>query len=163
MQLGRNLFQDHTGLWRIRFVGTELKVAQVKGVVKRYEFPFPTDLVPLLEEYLQVWRPKIAAEGETHVFINSRGKHFTQPKHVSDMIARTTYRFTGIGVTPHMFRDIWATEYLEANRGDVGGCARRLGNTPEMVMAHYAHILQASADERAEAFLQNMLLKGKTP
>jgi len=147
----------------IRFVGTELKVAQVRGTLNRYEFPFPADLVPLLEEYLQTWRPKLATEGDTFVFLNSRGKHLTQQKQVCEMMSRTTYRFTGVGVTPHMIRDIWATEYLEHRPGDVGGCARRLGNRPETVMAHYAHILQASADARAEDFLHATFANGTAP
>ena len=157
MVLGQNLLQDHAGVWQIRFVGKQLKVAQVKGVINIYAFPFPIDLVPLLDEYLSQWRPKLAAAGETHVFLNSRGKPFIRSKDIADMIARTCFRFTGVGVTPHMFRDIWATEYLEANFGDVGGCARRLGNTPEMIMAHYAHILKRSADERAQTFLRTTL------
>jgi integrase len=154
MLLGKNLFQDNAGIWQIRFVGTELKVAMRRGQTNRYEFPFPSDLVTLLEEWLKDWRPKLAAPGEDHVFLNARGKRLTQGKHVSDMIARATYRFTGVGVTSHIIRDIWATEYLGKFPGDIAGAARRLGNTEAMVLAHYAHIIKRDVDSRAEAFLQ---------
>lgn len=162
MQLDRNLYQDHSGVWQIRFVGTELKVGARRGLTNRYEFPFPSDVVGLLEEWLKDWRPKLVTPDDTHVFMNSRGRPFTVSKEVSDLISRATYRFTGVGVTPHMIRDIWATEYLEANPGDVAGAARRLGNTEEMVLRHYAHILKRNVDARAEAFLQSTFAKGTT-
>ena len=88
MLLGRNLYQDHAGVWQIRFVGTELKVASRRGQTNRYEFPFPQDLVPLLEEWLKDWRPKVAGPDETHVFVNARGKPYIQSKGMSDTIAR---------------------------------------------------------------------------
>jgi hypothetical protein len=161
MQFDRNLYQDHSGVWQIRFVGTELKVGARRGLTNRYEFPFPSDVVGLLEEWLKDWRPKLAIPDDTHVFMNSRGHPFAKPRDVADIIANTTYRFTGVGVTPHMIRDIWATEYLEANPGDVAGAARRLGNTEEMVLRHYAHILKRNVDARAEAFLQSTFANGK--
>jgi integrase len=162
MHLDKNLYQDHAGVWQIRFVGTELKVASRRGQPNRYEFPFPRDLVALLEEWLTEWRPKVAGPDETHVFLNSRGKPYIKAKEIAEMIARNTYRFTGIGITPHIIRDVWATEYLEANPGDVGGAARRLGNTEAMVLAHYAHILKRNVDARAESFLQSTFANGKT-
>ena len=116
----------------------------------------------LLEEWLKDWRPKLATADDTHVFMNSRGHRLIKSKDVADMIARTTYRFTGVGVTPHMIRDIWATEYLEANPGDVGGAARRLGNTEQMVLLHYAHILKQNVDARADAFLQSTFTNSKS-
>jgi hypothetical protein len=162
MQLDRNLYQDHSGVWQIRFVGTELKVGARRGQTNRYEFPFPSDVVGLLEEWLKDWRPKLATPDDTHVFMNSRGRPFLVSKEICDVISAATYRFTGIGVTPHMIRDIWATEYLEANPGDVAGAARRLGNTEEMVLRHYAHILKRNVDARADAFLQSTFAKGTT-
>jgi integrase len=163
MRLGRNLYQDHAGTWQIRFVGTELKVATRRGQTNRYEFPFPRDLISLLEEWLREWRPKVARPEETLVFVNSRGRAFTQLTHVSCMFSRTTYRFTGVGITPHIIRDVWATEYLEAHPGDVGGAARRLGNTEQMVLRHYAHILKQNVDARAEDFLHATFAAGTTP
>ena len=160
MLWGTNLYQDHAGVWQIRFVGAQLKIAVVKGVISEYTFPFPADLVPVLEDWLNVWRPKLCVgTEEKHVFLKTTGAPFTVGKEISDPIARHTWRFSGVGVTPHMIRDIWASEYLDAHPGDVGGCARRLGNRPETVMAHYAHILKRSADGRAEQFLQATLAR----
>jgi hypothetical protein len=159
MLLGTNLYQDHAGAWQIRFVGTQLKIAVVKGVISEYAFPFPVDLVPALQDWLTIWRPKLAGPDQRHVFLKTTGAPLTVGKEVSDTIARHTWRFTGVGVTPYMIRDIWATEYLDAHPGDVGGCARRLGNRPETVMAHYAHVLKRSVDERDDTFLRATLAR----
>ena len=97
MELEQNLYQDHSGTWQIRFVGAELKVASRRGQTNRYEFPFPRDLISLSEEWLKDWRPKLASPDDSHVIMNSRGHHFTKSKEVADMVARTTYRFTGEG------------------------------------------------------------------
>jgi hypothetical protein len=163
MRLGTNLYQDHAGVWQIRFVGAELKVAHDRGAVKRYEFPFPADLVPSLEEWLREWRPALAAPEETHVFLNSRGRPFLRGDGISDLISRATYRFTGVSVNPHMIRDVFATEYLRKFRGDIAGAARRLGNTEAMILKHYAHILKEDVDARTEAFLRETFATGQGP
>ena len=156
MTLQRNLYQDHEGVWRIRFSGQELKVDRRDGGVNRYECLFPPDLVPLLEEYLTVWRPRLAKAGEEHVFLNSKGHPFSANR-LTGVVAVSTMRFARVGVTPHMIRDIFATEYLKQHPGDAAGVAKRLGNTIQVVYKHYAHLLDQEADTRADSFLQGAL------
>jgi integrase len=156
MRLQRNLYKDHDGLWRIRFSGQELKVDRRDGGVNRYECEFPSDLVPLLVEYLTVWRPRLAKAGEEHVFLNSKGRPFSANR-LTGVVAVTTMRFARVGVTPHMIRDIFATEYLKQNPGDAAGVAKRLGNTIQVVYKHYAHLLDQEADTRADNFLDGIL------
>jgi hypothetical protein len=156
MTLQRNLYQDHEGVWRIRFSGQELKVDRRDGGVNRYECVFPPDLVPLLEEYLTIWRPRLAKAGEEHVFLNSKGHPFTANR-LTGAVSVSTMRFARVGVNPHMIRDIFATEYLKQNPGDAAGVAKRLGNTIQVVYKHYAHLLDQEADTRADSFLQGAL------
>ena len=59
MQLGKNLYQDAQGAWRIVFHGDELKVASKRGRPNVFDLPFPLPLVPHLEEYLTHWRPRL--------------------------------------------------------------------------------------------------------
>jgi hypothetical protein len=59
-------------------------------------------------------------------------------------------RFARVGVTPHLIRDIFATEYLKQHPGDAAGVAKRLGNTIQVVYKHYAHLLDQEADARAD-------------
>ena len=75
---------------------------------------------------------------------------------MTQTIKRITYRFTGVAVTPHLIRDIWASSYL-ADTGDIMGAARRLGDTPGTVLLHYAHILDARANARANTWLRGHL------
>lgn len=159
MQLGKNLYQDHAGTWQIRFVGAELKIDTVGGTINRYEFPFPADLVALLEEWLRDWRPRLATSDEAHVFLSFTGRPFGDPSHLGASISHMTYRFSGVSVNPHLIRDIWATEYLNAT-GDIAGCARRLGNTIQMIMQRYAHIIKKDADARADAFMHGIFANG---
>jgi integrase len=153
MRLQQNLYKDHEGLWRVRFRGQELKVDRRDGGVNRYECPFPPDLVPLLQEYLTVWRPRLAQAGQEHVFLNSKG-HLFSANRLTGVVAVTTMRFARVGVTPHLIRDIFATEYLKQHPGDAAGVAKRLGNTVQVVYKHYAHLLDQEADTRADAFLR---------
>jgi hypothetical protein len=156
MQLPQNLYTDHEGLWRIRFSGQELKVARRDGGVNRYECLFPPDLVPLLEEYLTIWRPRLAKAGEAHVFLNSKGRPLTANR-LTGVVAVTTMRFARVGVTPHLIRDIFATEYLKQHPGDAAGVAKRLSNTVQVVDKHDAHLLDQEAETRADTFLQGAL------
>ena len=41
MQLGKNLYQDAHGIWRIVFRGDELKVASKQGRPNVFDLPFP--------------------------------------------------------------------------------------------------------------------------
>jgi integrase len=161
MQLGKNLYQDQGGVWHLRFVGEELKIDTVRGGINRYEFPFPADLVDLLEEWLTEWRPRVASPDETHVFLTMQGHPWADESDFGKAFKCLTYRFTGVRVTPHVIRDVWATEYLNSTGGDIAGCARRLGNTIQVVMQHYAHVINKDADTRAHAFLQETLHHGK--
>jgi integrase len=112
--------------------------------------------VPLLEEYLTIWRPRLAKAGEEHVFLNSKGHPFTANR-LTGAVSVSTMRFARVGVNPHMIRDIFATEYLKQNPGDAAGVAKRLGNTIQVVYKHYAHLLDQEADTRADSFLQGAL------
>jgi len=76
---------------------------------------------------------------------------------LTGVVAVTTMRFTGVGVTPHIIRDIFATEYLKQHPGDAAGVAKRLGNTVPVIYKHYAHLLDQEADTRADSFLQGAL------
>ena len=108
------------------------------------------ELQPLLEEYLTLWRPRLAPPGEDHVFLSQTGRPL-RTSQVTNAVKRATWRLTGIPVTPHLIRDIWATEYLKAHPGDAATVAARLGNTIEVIYKRYAHLLDGEADARANA------------
>jgi Phage integrase family len=161
MRLERNLIRLPDGTWRITFRGAELKIAQRRGREHQVTYTFPPDLQGLLEEWLTVWRPRLAKPADTHVFVTGRGTPFT----VGDLytlICRTTWKFSGVAVNPHLIRDIWATEYIKSTR-DLVGAAYMLGDTVEIVLQHYAHLLDAEAEQRATEWLRTWLPDETSP
>lgn len=110
-----------------------------------------TELVPLLEEYAEGWA------GDRHFFINpNTGDGWSYASFASRMradvrAAGMTYgqRVRGVlqpdGVTPHTFRHTLAT-WLCQNDVQLTKIAAILGDTVEVVAAHYAHHLPTDLD-----------------
>jgi integrase len=156
MKLDHNLKRTSDG-WEVHFRGTELKISARRGMVNEVRQPIPRDLQPLVEEWLTVWRPRRLPPGSDSplVFLNRYGKPLTSDV-LTQAFTRTIYRFTGRYTTPHMVRDSWASEYLDAT-GDIAGAADKLGDSPATVMKHYAHILKRKAQDRTDLWLGNHL------
>lgn len=176
---GKNLFRKD-GLWYIRFSGSELKIGNRRGKVNSILHRVPSELTSLLEEVLTVWRPLITevpyhfpqeneattwsyteppqarapeykkAPQDVLLFLN-RSCAPTNRDNIRDWVKSTTYAYTGVAVYPHLIRDIWATSYIKAT-GDFIGAAKRLGDTVETVMKHYAHLLDDDAEAKGDAF-----------
>jgi hypothetical protein len=180
---GKNLFRDD-GSWYIRFSGSELKVSNRKGKTNSILHRFPVELTWLLEEVLTVWRPIITgipyhlpksgepatclyaeppqtkapeykkAPEDVLLFLNRKGMP-ARSANIRIWIKSTTYVYSGVAVHPHLIRDIWATSYIKATR-DFIGAAKRLGDTVETVMKHYAHLLDDDAEAKGDAFNQRI-------
>lgn len=180
---GKNLFRKD-GSWYVRFSGPELKIGMRRGKINSILHRVPSELTWLIEEVLTVWRPiitgipyQLPGDGE------GRLKHYKEPlqtraaeykkapgnvllfltrdrkpaaRHtIRFWVESTTYAYTGIAVYPHLIRDIWATAYIKAT-GDFAGAAKRLGNTVEITLKHYAHLLDEEAEEKGDAFNQKL-------
>jgi site-specific recombinase XerC len=155
MQLDRNL-QRVDGTWQLTFKGDELKISWRNGRPHQVTYAFPADLTDLLNEWLTIWRPLLLRDApHKEVFLNREGQPYSAGN-LRKAILKTTYKFEGVAVNPHTIRDIWATEYIKATR-DFAGAAYMLGNTVEIVLKHYAHLLDADAEERAISWLQSRL------
>ena len=62
MRLGDNLHKDDHGQWWITFRGEQLKIASKRGKTNIFNLPFPRQLVPVLDDYLTIWRPILVAK-----------------------------------------------------------------------------------------------------
>jgi hypothetical protein len=158
LQLGQNLIPPSTptGTWQIRFRGAELKVGYRHGRENILVHNIPSAIQGLLEEWLTRWRPLLLKEAnDPYVFLTEKGNPF-RPEGLYSAITRTTWKFSGVRMNPHLIRDIWATEYIKSTR-DLIGAASRLGDTVESVLRHYAHLLDADAESRASDWLQGRL------
>jgi site-specific recombinase XerD len=157
MKLGHNLKRTTDGRWEIHFRGRELKVAMRQGRENEVRYPFPEDLVQQLDEFLTVWRPFMlgTAPDIQLVFVTRKGQPLSSD-HLNTMYTRTVYRVLGKYTTIHLIRDAWASDYLDAT-GDIAGAADRLGDTPQTVMQHYAHILKQRTQDRTGLWIADHL------
>lgn len=170
---GQNLYR-RCGNWYLRFSGRELKIPFVGGAVHSIEHEFPSDLVNLLEEWLWRWRPiqilgqkghqkgnECSKNGQEFVFLNTSGGPLSG-RRVNEAFQRATYKFTGIAVSVHMIRTIWATEYIKATR-NVIDAAFMLGDTVETVLKSYAKLLDQECGKRASQWVANTLGSEASP
>jgi hypothetical protein len=162
MQLDKHLYKDQAGHWHLEFRGDDLKIGHRGPLVNTYHVDltdYCPDLLPVLEEFLQGYRPKLPnARTSRFVFLTLYGKpHIAKTLHVdlSDAVAmRTGQRFY-----PHLIRTIWATEYLEKTQ-DFTTAATMLGNTLAVVMKTYYDIVHKDHHAKARAFLGEALHTG---
>jgi len=164
MCLQENLRPCPDGTWEIIFRGDELKIDQRNGQENVLPFDFPADLQDLLQEWLTLWRPRLASPSETHVFLNVRGKPFTENQ-IRDMIKHTTWRFSAqvnygrhVAVTPHMIRDIFATTLVREKK-ELVSAAKMLGNTVGVVAKHYAHLLEKDTQRELTPWIKEQLVR----
>ena len=103
----------HQGFWQFYFLPEETKTAhEVRGIL-------PRRLIPLLEQYIAQHRPLLVVPGRdpATLFLNRDGGALDQPR-MTDLVAELTLRHTGVRVTPHIIRDIFAFAWLEAHPED---------------------------------------------
>jgi len=151
------------GQWVLRFQGADLKVGKRGAVDNVYHINLSArypELVPILEEWLTVFRPRVpGAAASPFVFLTQVGRPFTQSALRAEVMHVVAMR-TGVRFFPHMIRTIWATEYLEApaTRGDFAGAATMLGDTIGEVIKTYYHVTVEEHQERGANFIHTQAL-----
>jgi hypothetical protein len=143
MACNTNLCTDD-GKWRIVFAGEQLKVAVKRGQRNVFDLPFPKELVPTLEQYLDIWRPILTHKSRrptATLLLNSRGNPYT-PDAFRSVTKATIYRYTGKFWHPHIHRTVWATEWIrDKNPGDFYSAAEMLNDTLQTVIDRYSYLL----------------------
>ena len=102
----------HEKIWQFFFRPGETKNGNpVHGVV-------PIQLVPLLEEHLERFRPVLinGVDPQT-LYVNGDGRCFSRTM-FRTVVRNLTFRYTERAVNPHLFRDIFAVQWLRENRMD---------------------------------------------
>jgi hypothetical protein len=150
MQLGKQLFQEN-GEWVIEFRDSQMKVARKQGRRNVFRLSFPDDLVPFLEEYLEVWRPILNQDDLPNVFVTTRSEPWSRNA-LNEQIKKTIYAYTGKATNVHLFRDIWATEFILRTQ-DFTTAAEMLNDDVQTVLLHYAHLRTQNACQTADKFL----------
>lgn len=99
--------------WQFRFTKEETKTKNsVHAIV-------PRQIVPLLEEYLTVFRPVLLGDRSDPgtLFMSERCTAFIKET-FTKLVAGVTWRYAGTRVTPHRFRDIVAYAWLRDHPED---------------------------------------------
>ena len=108
---GRHLVRRGTEWWLV-FSAGEVKTGRKTG--QGLEFPFPADLVPGLQRYLDIHRPVLLARGERRamsvaaLWVSRHGSQMGTAAIRHQVCQRTTAAF-GKPLSPHLFRDAVAT------------------------------------------------------
>src|SRR4029453_3176453 len=106
MQLGKHLAQDpQTGHWHLEFRGDDLKFGTRGPQVNVFHVDLTAycpEVLPVLEEWLAVHRPKLPnAAASRLVFLSQRGKpHSEKSVHVD--LSEAVGMYTGVRFFPHM-------------------------------------------------------------
>jgi hypothetical protein len=142
LQLGTNLIPQPNGEYVMLFKGEELKVARRGKHLNRWEAHFPKALLPLLDDYLHLWRPKIIPSPDfPYLFCNSRGRAY-RTSLLTGLIEATTWEFTqgrgagAVAVNPHQIRSLFGTQMGLAGLNAVD-LAQLLGDNLQMVYEKY--------------------------
>ena len=98
--------------WQFYFREDETKIGQkVRGVL-------PRRLIPLLEEYFAIHRPKLVAKVDPFtLFVNADGCEIDY-QIMTYHISETVLKHAGRRMPPHLFRDAFAYAYLDAHPED---------------------------------------------
>ena len=161
LRLDQHLYQE-AAHWHLHLRGDDLKIGTRQGQVNTYHVDltdYCPDFIPVLEEFLQVHRPRLPnPTGSMLLFLSHRGMPFSQQS-LGGELSREVAMRTGQRFYPHLIRTIWATEYLQATQ-DFTTAATMLGDTLAVVMKTYYDIVHKDQHAKARAFLGTALHTG---
>jgi len=102
----------HQKIWQFYFRPEETKAGRaVQAVVAK-------QLVPLLEEYVYVYRPSLVGNSDPRtLFVNDHGRPF-ETSALRQRVRNLTARYTGTIVTPQQFRHAFAFKWLKDHPED---------------------------------------------
>ena len=162
LRLRDHLYKDQEGSWRLSLRGRDLKIGTRQGRVNEYKLnltEFFPDFIPVLEEFLDVYRPRLpGAAASTFCFLTQYGRPFSV-KSLGQELSMAVHMRTGTRWFPHMIRTTWATECLEKTQ-DFQTAATMLGDTLEVVMKTYYDVVNKDQHAKAAAFLSTALHTG---
>ena len=154
IEIGRHLLKQGDGYW-IRFQATETKTHIP------IEVPFPAALVPYLERYLSVYRPRLAeCEGywrtvrvvrPSTLWLSQHGTPMSEVA-ISGRFKKLTQARLGHAVTMHRFRDSAATSIAIEDPEHIRITMCILGHTTLRTSEdHYNHATSLQAIRRYQA------------
>jgi integrase len=112
-----------THFWQFRFTEKETKMGN------RVHAILPRQLIGLLEEYLREHRMHLLRGSDPMtLFVNRDGQAFTEHL-MGTRVKSLTMRFAGAKMSPHVFRDAFAFEWLTTHPDDYLTVSKLLWHT----------------------------------
>ncbi|MBE9111603.1 tyrosine-type recombinase/integrase [Nodosilinea sp. LEGE 07298] len=159
LELGTTLFREEEG-YVVRLRPEDHKTGSKTG--KDREFALPANLITDLDEWLNVWRPKIPTEHQrVFIHISRRTPHKVgQPYDgvkLSEIVTRAMYNTTGIlygepkRTSPHDFRRIaitWQRKY--GSRDQDEALAEMMGHSVREADRTYSQLTSRERTEKAK-------------
>lgn len=148
MELGRNLVKGPDNRWKLYY-----EPIQFKSKVK-YQIDFPQALVPFLEQFLAVWRPRLNLKDSSVMFLTRKGGPL-RPKAINDRMVELGAKHLdpGIRTNPHHFRMLVATSYLAENPGEFEQIRQLLGHKfIKTTLKHYLFVFCLNASRIVAQF-----------
>lgn len=141
----------HEQFWQYHFRENETKNGhEVRSVL-------PLRLVPLLQEYLEHYRPLLLKGTDPGtLFLNEDGLPFSDSR-MGSHVGKLTLRYAGRRVTPHMFRDIFAYWWLEKHPEDYLTVSKKLWhkNIQTTLRSYATKFDESQADCRVEEWVDS--------
>lgn len=148
-----DVYKDAAGAWRVRISGGMFK--NKNRVAKdTYDVAVATWLTPLFDDYIREFRPRLLKDGlkSGYFFLSKHGKRFDSMNRRVLKVTRKHIPDSG-GVSPHAFRHLVATDWLNAHPNDFATVALLLNDTISVVMDNYAHLKKDIAFNKYSDYL----------
>jgi integrase len=154
-----DVFRSETGQWRIRIPASRMKNRK-RLKKKLYNVPIAAWLYPLIEDYINIFRPTLGIDRKSDsFFLSNKGSRFDALNKMIFTITRTMIPGCS-GFGPHALRHLVATDWLTKHPNDFGTVSELLNDTIEVIMNNYVHLRQDVAFLRYEEYVQVMLPGG---
>ena len=147
IDIERHIVRSHRGVVQLAVPGYEVKNGtDIEAVV-------PPPAVRLMDIYLRDYRPLLLDGPSTALFPGRAGAPKTLQA-LRTQIIKTVQRHCGLLTNPHLFRDIAAKLYLDANPGAYGLVRLLLGHkTVETTIKFYCGMETAAAFRQFDAHI----------
>jgi integrase len=159
MLVGRNLRQTTQGYW-LHFGSQETKNGQPIDV------PVPAALAPLVDRYLDHYRPVLlGGRNHSELWISRNGIPLAAPS-IYHAVRSRTYEAFGVAINPHLFRDCAATSVAVEDPNHVRVAATLLGHTGlSTTQRHYdqSRMLAAGRDYQRKMLALRSRLRHDQP
>jgi hypothetical protein len=148
--VNQNLVPQADETYRIHFEGAELKkgyrrVGRHQRRINKWDESFPRSLLPQLQEWLTVWRPRLIPDPSyPYLFVSRWGDPYNTPS-MSRLVERTVWAFTQdrpggpVAINPHAIRSFWVTQMTLAGL-DFATLTRIFGDSVSVTWERYLKV-----------------------